>query len=85
MDRLPDNVPGSWFVDSSCVPCGACLQFPDAERLLSWNPQHSWVRFHAQPVSCEDLALALQLQAVCPALAICCTPEDSPRHGRSPS
>lgn len=57
-DAYPDNVPGSFFVDRTCIDCGTCYEFaPDT---FSDGGDHA--RVHAQPgdpVSSLRAAMAL--------------------------
>ena len=58
----PDNVPGSFFVDSSCIDCGTCYEY------LPWvfreANDHSRV-FH-QPEDSSDRRHALMALLACP-------------------
>src|SRR5205085_9315365 len=64
--RLPENVPGDFFVDSSCIDCDAC-------RLLAPSVFHDAGEqsavFH-QPESADELLRAQQALITCPTASI---------------
>jgi hypothetical protein len=71
--RLDANVPGSWYIDSSCLPCLRCLDEagPDAENvLLHLSDDESYVFFVKQPHTRAELAAAESALEVCPQNAI---------------
>ena len=44
LDRLPQNVPGRFYVDSTCIDCGLCVDecpvkaiFPQDDLPAEWN------------------------------------------------
>lgn len=66
--RLPQNVPGSWYVDSNCIDCDLCRETaPNVFRRDEDNCS-SYV-FH-QPVSEDELQLAEEAMSGCPVEAI---------------
>jgi glyoxylase-like metal-dependent hydrolase (beta-lactamase superfamily II)/ferredoxin len=64
--RLPDNVPGDFFVDSTCIDCDACRQI--APKTFSEDGEYSVV-FH-QPQSTEETKQALMALVACPTASI---------------
>ena len=71
--RLPESVPGPWYVDDTCTPCHVCLDeagpatdFP----LLRYNDDESKVLFFKQPASAEELDAAQRALEICPQNAI---------------
>ena len=58
---LPQNVPGNWFVDSTCIDCDTCRQL--APGVFGEADGYSFVQ--AQPANHEDRA-ALQALVSCP-------------------
>ena len=48
--RVPENVPGDFFVDSTCIDCDACRQIAPA--VFGEAAETSFVK--AQPVSDPD-------------------------------
>ena len=71
--RLPESVPGPWYVDDTCTPCHVCLDeagmttdFP----LLKYNDDESKVLFFKQPALAGELAAAQSALEICPQNAI---------------
>jgi glyoxylase-like metal-dependent hydrolase (beta-lactamase superfamily II)/ferredoxin len=60
--RLPQNVPGDFFVDSTCIDCDACRQI--APETFSEDEEYSIV--HHQPRSAEEVKRALMALVACP-------------------
>ena len=70
--RVPENVPGDFFVDSTCIDCDACRQIAPA--VFGQAADTSFV--HTQPVSIADRRQALQALLACPTGSIGCLGED---------
>lgn len=66
--KLPENVPGSWYVDDTCTPCRVCLD--EAPQLLKYNDDETYVYFFKQPEGEDELAAAQNASAICPQNAI---------------
>jgi len=64
--RLPENVPGDFFVDSTCIDCDACRQI--APETFSDDKEYSIV--HRQPQSGEETRRALMALVACPTASI---------------
>src|SRR5580700_6965044 len=60
--QVPENVPGDFFVDSTCIDCDACRQIAPA--VFSEAAATSFVR--SQPTSDADRRRALQALLACP-------------------
>lgn len=60
--RLPANVAGDFFVDSSCIDCDTCRWMAPA--VFDRAEEQSYV--HAQPSSAEDVAAAELALLACP-------------------
>ena len=60
--RLPDNVPGDFFVDSTCIDCDACRQI--APGIFTEDGDASIV--HRQPVTDDETKRALMALVACP-------------------
>src|SRR5438105_2650459 len=73
--RVPANVPGDFFVDSTCIDCDACRQIAPA--VFGEGPETSFVK--AQPVSGADRRQALQALLACPTGSIGCLGDDDPK------
>ncbi len=66
--KQPENVPGVFFVDTTCIACDTCVGMaPDHFRL---TPKQSHAFVYHQPVSadqktrCEEAALACPVEAI---------------------
>ena len=66
--KLPENVPGAWYVDNTCTPCRVCLD--EAPQLLKYHDEETYVYFYKQPEGDEELAAAENAMAICPQNAI---------------
>jgi glyoxylase-like metal-dependent hydrolase (beta-lactamase superfamily II)/ferredoxin len=73
--RVPENVPGDYFVDSTCIDCDACRQI--APLVFGETADTSFVK--AQPVSSTDRRQALQALLACPTGSIGCLGDDDPK------
>jgi glyoxylase-like metal-dependent hydrolase (beta-lactamase superfamily II)/ferredoxin len=60
--RVPENAPGDFFVDSTCIDCDTCRQIAPA--VFGDAPGTSVVK--AQPVSSADRRVALRALLSCP-------------------
>lgn len=68
-DKLPENVPGKWYVDSTCVPCHTCMEVDGADKFLKYNDDETYVYFYRQP-SEDEQEIAQESAEVCPTEAI---------------
>ena len=66
--RVPDNVPGDFFVDSTCINCDACRQI--APVVFGEAAESSFVK--GQPGSSTDRRQALRALLACPTGSIGC-------------
>ena len=64
--RLAENVPGDFFVDSTCIDCDACRQI--APETFAEDDDYSVV--HHQPQSQLETARALMALVACPTASI---------------
>jgi len=71
--RLPENVPGVFFVDDSCIDCDACRQIAPAVFARSPRLGQSYVA--AQPASATAEARALMAVVACPTASIGTSPK----------
>jgi glyoxylase-like metal-dependent hydrolase (beta-lactamase superfamily II)/ferredoxin len=60
--RVPENVPGDFFVDTTCIDCDACRQIAPA--VFGDAPDTSYV--YAQPATAEARRDALRALLACP-------------------
>jgi ferredoxin len=64
LNRNPENVPGLFFVDNSCIDCDLCRE--TAPRFFTRSAHSGQSYVHTQPVSAEDIALAQEALENCP-------------------
>src|SRR5438105_3232341 len=60
--RVPENVPGDFFVDSTCIDCDACRQIAPAT--FGQAADTSYVK--SQPVATADRRQAVRALLACP-------------------
>ncbi len=60
--RLPQNVPGDFFVDSTCIDCDTCSQLAPSV----FRDHGEQCSVHHQPESDEETKLALMALVACP-------------------
>ena len=72
--RVPENVPGDFFVDSTCIDCDTCRQLAPA--VFAEGPGHAFVS--RQPATPDDRRQALQALVCCPTGSIGSRGEDRP-------
>jgi ferredoxin len=68
--KVPENVPGAWYVDDTCTPCRVCLDVQLAENFLKYNDDETYVYFYRQPDGEEEIQAAGESMAICPQGAI---------------
>ena len=67
-DRKPENIPGRFYVDSSCIDCDLCREnAPDFFRRDAETGQSVVYR---QPASPEEMTLAQEALERCPSNSI---------------
>ena len=64
--RLPQNVSGDFFVDSSCIDCDTCRQIAPA----TFRDHGGQSSVHRQPVTEQETRLALMALISCPTASI---------------
>ncbi|MBZ5588605.1 MAG: ferredoxin [Acidobacteriia bacterium] len=67
-DRLPDNAPGKWYVDSSCIDCDVCRTTAPNNFKANEDEGHSFL--FKQPENAEEEAQCDEAKASCPVEAI---------------
>lgn len=75
--RLPENVPGDFFVDNSCIDCDACRQLAPA----TFRDHGDQSSVYRQPVTEEETRLALLSLVACPTGSIGTTRKHDMRRG----
>lgn len=68
--KLPESVPGAWYVDDTCTPCRVCLDVPLADQFLKYNDDETYVYFYKQPEGEDEINAANESMAICPQAAI---------------
>jgi glyoxylase-like metal-dependent hydrolase (beta-lactamase superfamily II)/ferredoxin len=72
---VPENIPGDFFVDSTCIDCDACRQI--APGVFAEAGNTSFVR--VQPLAASDRRQAMQALLACPTGSIGCLGADDPK------
>ncbi len=72
---VPENVPGDFFVDATCIDCDTCRQIAPA--VFGEAPAHAFV--HRQPSAPDDRRQALRALVSCPTGSIGYVGEDRPQ------
>lgn len=67
-DRLPQNIVGRYYVDSSCIDCDLCRT--TAPAFFRRDDEIGFSIVHRQPVTPEELALAEEAREGCPTESI---------------
>ena len=67
-DKNPGNVPGAWFVDSSCIDCDLCRE--TAAGIFVRNDEEGMSVVVRQPLTPEEIALAQRALDGCPTESI---------------
>lgn len=67
-ERLPENVPGAWYVDRNCIDCDLCRE--TAPGIFARNDEIGLSVVIRQPQTGEELQAAREAQASCPTDAI---------------
>ena len=66
--RTPENVPGKFYVDNTCIDCGLC---PDtAPSLFKRFDEGGYTIVHHQPTTEQEFALAEKAREACPTESI---------------
>jgi ferredoxin len=67
-DRLPQNVPGRFYVDSTCIDCDLCRE--TAPTVFARHDESGYSFVQRQPVTPEEIDLAEEARVGCPVEAI---------------
>src|SRR5437879_2227234 len=73
--RVPENVPGDFFVDSTCIDCDTCRQI--ATQIFGEAAESAFV--HQQPHTMADRRSALHALVSCPTGSIGSLGDNSPK------
>lgn len=66
--KYPDNVPGKYYVDETCIFCNLCESLAPNTFQASDDGTHDFV--HQQPSTPDEEAAAEEAMASCPVSAI---------------
>jgi ferredoxin len=67
-ERLPQNVPGPYYVDSTCIDCDLCRSTaPDS---FKRDEEIGMTIVYRQPITPEEQVLAEQAKQACPTESI---------------
>jgi glyoxylase-like metal-dependent hydrolase (beta-lactamase superfamily II)/ferredoxin len=75
--RLPENVPGDFFVDSTCIDCDTCSQLAPA----IFRDHGEQCSVHHQPQTDDETKSALMALVACPTGSIGSTEKHDPHLG----
>jgi ferredoxin len=67
-DRLPENLPGMFYVDSSCIDCDQCRDH--APLFFTRNDDLGMSIVHRQPVTEAEIDLCQEALEGCPTESI---------------
>ena len=67
-DKLPDNTPGKFFVDSQCIDCDVCRDTSPSNFCRNDDNGYSYV--YKQPETREEFELCEEAFNACPVEAI---------------
>jgi glyoxylase-like metal-dependent hydrolase (beta-lactamase superfamily II) len=75
--RLPENVPGDFFVDSTCIDCDTCSQLAPSV----FHDHGDQCSVHRQPSTAAETRLAMMALVACPTGSIGTTEKHNARIG----
>lgn len=67
-DKLPDNVPGKYYVDRQCIDCDVCRDTSPGNFIRNDENGYSYV--YKQPETPEEIDLCNEALNACPVEAI---------------
>ena len=67
-DKVPENVPGPYYNDNTCIDCGLCPEI--APHIFRRQDDGGYSYVHRQPVTKEEIALAEEARESCPTESI---------------
>jgi len=63
-DKTPENVPGRYYVDNTCIDCDMCREI--APQIFKRHDDGAYSYVYRQPVTNEEIAVAEEALAHCP-------------------
>ncbi len=67
-DKVPENVPGPYYNDTTCIDCGLCPEI--APQIFRRQDDHGYSYVYHQPVTAEERAAAEEARESCPTESI---------------
>ncbi|HQU92081.1 MAG TPA: ferredoxin [Pyrinomonadaceae bacterium] len=67
-DKLPDNVPGNYYVDRQCIDCDVCRD--TSPKNFTRNDENGYSYVYKQPQTPEEINLCEEALNACPVEAI---------------
>lgn len=67
-DRVPDNIPGKFYVDTQCIDCNLCRD--TAPNNFKQNEEKGYSFVYKQPETPEEQQLCQEAMEGCPVEAI---------------
>jgi ferredoxin len=67
-DKLPDNVPGKYYVDRQCIDCDVCRDTSPAN--FTRNDENGYSYVYKQPETQVEIELCEEALNACPVEAI---------------
>jgi ferredoxin len=67
-EKLPENVPGAYYVDSTCIDCDLCRS--TAPDFFRRNDETGYSVAYRQPATREEIANAEEARTGCPTESI---------------
>ena len=67
-DKLPENAPGKYYVDSQCIDCDVCRD--TAPKNFTRYDENAYSFVHKQPETPEEFELCEESLLACPVEAI---------------
>ena len=67
-ERLPQNIPGRYYVDANCIDCDLCRA--TAPGVFARDDEIGFSIVQRQPLTPEEIALAEEAREGCPGEAI---------------
>jgi ferredoxin len=67
-DKLPENVPGEFYVDRNCIDCDVCRDI--SPKNFTRYDENGYSYVHKQPETTEESDLCAKAMDACPVEAI---------------
>lgn len=82
-ERLTENVPGPWYVDSTCIDCDLCRE--TAPSVFRRDDENGNSVVYHQPDNADELSRAAEAKEGCPVEAIGNDGEVAPSNDQPPA